>query len=162
MKNRFFLVMTIVLSITGCVLFQSLIQKPVVELDSVSIKDISLFDCTAVFRFRVTNPNSISLNLENLSYQLRIDGRDFIKGDFQAAIHLPANNAQAVDLPIHINYLEFFRSMAEVSQKGTHNYDISGTIDLGLFDVPYSHQGTLALPRLPKGLLKSSSIWKMP
>jgi LEA14-like dessication related protein len=162
MKKRFFLVMAMVLSITGCVLFQSMIQKPMVEFDSVSMKDMSLFDCTAMFRFRVTNPNSINLNIESLCYRLRIDGRDFIKGDFRAAIHLPANAAQAVELPIHINYLEFFRSIAEVSQKDTHDYDISGTVDLGLFNVPYSHQGTLALPRLPKVLLKNSSIRTMP
>jgi len=162
MKKYFFLVLAMFLSITGCTLFQSMIQKPVVELDSVSMKDISLLDCTAVFRFRVTNPNSISLNLENLTYQLRIDGRDFIKGDYPAAIHLPANNAQAVELPIHINYLKLFRSVSEVVQQDTHNYEISGTVGMGLFDVPYNHQGTLALPGLPKGLLKSSSILKMP
>jgi LEA14-like dessication related protein len=162
MKKYFFLAMTMVLSVTGCAMFQGLIQKPIVELDSVSIKNISLLDCTAVFRFRVTNPNSVSLNLENLSYRLRIDGRDFIKGDYPAAIHLPANGAQAVELPIRINYLEFFRSMSEVAQQDTHNYEISGTVGMGLFDVPYNHQGTLALPRLPKGLLKSSSIRKMP
>ncbi|MBA4367055.1 MAG: hypothetical protein C0403_05380 [Desulfobacterium sp.] len=161
MKKRFFLVMTLVLSIIGCAMFQSMIQKPTVELDSVSMKDISLLDCTAVFRFRVTNPNSINLNLESLCYRLRIDGQDFIKGDFQVAIHLPANAAQAVDLPIRINYLELFRSVSEVAQQDTHNYEISGTVGMGLFDVPYSHQGTLALPRLPKGLLKSSSIRKI-
>ncbi len=161
MKKYFFLVMAMFLSISGCAMFQGMIQKPVVELDSVSMKDISLLGCTAVFRFRVTNPNSISLNLENLSYRLRIDGRDFIKGDFQAAIHLPANDAQAVELPIRINYLELLRSVSEVAQQDTHNYDISGTVGMGLFDVPYSDQGTLALPRLPKGLLKSPFIRKM-
>ncbi len=161
MKKHFFLIMTIALLLYGCAVFQNIIQQPTVEFDSVAMRDMTLFDGTAVFRFKVGNPNPVNLNLDGLTYLIRIDGRDFLNGDLKQGLTLPANGVLAVEVPIRINYMDFFNSIADFLKKDSLKYDLSGTFAFGIFNIPYSHQGDFTVPKLPKVSLKSAAVRKM-
>ncbi|MFZ5569130.1 MAG: LEA type 2 family protein [Thermodesulfobacteriota bacterium] len=157
MKKWFVLIGCSVL-LAGCALLQALVQQPTVTFDSVSMKDMSLTDGTAVFRFQVTNPNPVGLDLDSLAYRLAVDGRELVKGDLKQGLSLPAKGVQAVELPIRINYLDFFNSVADLLQKDKLGYDLSGTFGFGLLQIPYSQQGVLDIPRLPRVALKKATI----
>lgn len=161
MKKWYFVLIATVLAATGCAALQGLVQQPTVAFDSVSMKDLSLVDATAVFRFTVTNPNPIGLNLANLTYRMTIDGREFVKGDFKQGLLLPANDVRMVELPIRIHYLDFFGAIAEFLKKDTCAYDLSGTFDFGLFTIPYNHTGAFAVPKLPRVTITSVDVRQM-
>ena len=142
----------------SCATLEQLIQKPTVELVGMSLRDMSLFDGTMVFKFKVTNPNPMGATLSNLSYNLKIDNNEFIKGVQDKGIRLPAGGWEIVELPLTVNYLEFFDSVTEFINNDEIPYDLSGSFGIMGFNIPYHTKGKLSIPKLPKVSLKSVDI----
>ncbi len=157
-KLSFIILLIGVITLGSCATLQQVIQKPIVEFDSMSLRDMSLFEGTAVFKFEVTNPNPIGLTLNSLSYNLKIDDGDFVKGVLDKDLTLAAKDSNHIELPITIKYLDFFDSVSELIKKDHVTYDLSGIFEFFGFDIPYHKSGDIQIPDLPKISMDSVDI----
>ncbi len=150
-------VITIILHYS-CATIQQLVQKPTVTFEGISLKDMSLFEGTLLFNFKVTNPNPIGTKIRNIAYDLKINDKEFLEGTFEKGIKIAANGSNTVGLPITIEYLNLFQSVTEFIQSDRVAYDLSGIIGVGPFDIPYQTEGELDIPKLPELSLKKIEV----
>jgi LEA14-like dessication related protein len=150
------LVCTVALS--GCATLKELIQKPTVAFESVTFQDMSLFDGTLVFSFKVTNPNPIGINLDKIGYDLKIGDKDLVKGTIDKGLSLKARGTETVELPISINYLDFFKSITDFINSDKIKYDLSGFFQIAMLSIPYQAKGSLDIPKIPEISLKNIQV----
>ncbi|MDM8526312.1 LEA type 2 family protein [Desulfococcaceae bacterium HSG8] len=149
-KTALFILSLTMMAICGCATLQQLIQKPVVQFKDMSLKSTSFVEGDFVFRFDVKNPNPIGATIRNIVYDLRFDDKTFIRNSLEQRVSLPANGSNTVELPVTVNYLELFQSVEDFIRSKKLAYDLSGSIGVGPFDIPYHKKGNFVLPRLPK------------
>ena len=131
-------------------LVETFLQKPQITLEDVSVTNISLLEATMVFHYKITNPNPIGAKLDNIAYTLTFNDKEFVKGNLDQGIQIKAAGSEIVELPITINYLELFQSVAGFIQAETIDYQIFGSAGVGLITIPYSKRGVFNVPRIPK------------
>ncbi len=146
----------ILLSCTS--LRQELIRKPGIGFEGSELKDMSLFEATATFRFRIINSNPMGLNIRNITYNLRLNGKKFISGISDKDLRVRSAGEGVLELPIVIHYDDIFESSENISETNKIGYDLSGTMDVGPFTLPYHAKGSLNLPKPPKLSLKTIRV----
>ncbi|NJL58905.1 MAG: LEA type 2 family protein [Desulfobacteraceae bacterium] len=146
----------ILLSCTS--LRQELIRKPGISFEGSELKDMSLFEATAIFRFRITNSNPMGLNIRNITYNLRLNGKKFIRGISDKDLRVRSAGEGVLELPIVIHYDDIFESSENIPETNKLGYDLSGTMDVGPFTLPYQAKGSLNMPKLPKLSLKTIRV----
>ena len=104
---------------------------------------------TFLFRFTVANPNPIGLRLGDILYDLDINGHRFVSSRLDQGIQLAASGSSPLEIPITINYLDFFGSLAQLVGAETLDYQLSGSAAVGLLRIPYRSSGKLDVPKLP-------------
>lgn len=137
------------LSISSCATFQGLLKQPTITFEKVSMQEMSLFQGTAVFTFRIENPLPLSLQLEHLQYNLQINGRELAKGTLHKGITLKSREIRPVDLPVVVRFSDLFASLSEFMEKDTIPYALSGSCGFGMFTVPFQKSGTFTVPTIP-------------
>jgi LEA14-like dessication related protein len=159
---RAFILMLIVIGfISGCSVLNQLIQKPTLTYKGMAVKEMTLFDGTFLLNFTVSNPNPIGVPVDQMTYDVKIDGRDFIKGSVDKKTSLPGNGSADVAVPIHLNYMDFFKSILDFTQKSELAYEVSGTVLVYGFNIPYHAKGTLPVPKPPTVTLNHVEIKSM-
>jgi LEA14-like dessication related protein len=137
---------------------EQLIQKPQVKFDGLNIADASLLAGTFNFNFTVTNPNPLNIRASRITYRLKLNGLNFATGILDHGITLPPRGAGRMTIPVHIDYLETFESVAEMMHRKSAAYMLSGDFRLGPLTIPYQAQGTFDLPKMPKIYLDSIRV----
>jgi LEA14-like dessication related protein len=144
--------------IFSCETLRQFIKKPTVSYESMEIRNMSLFEGTIAFNFIVKNPNPIGMSLDKLSYNLKIDGKEFVKGVLDKGVNLKAGGSDRVEIPITVNYLDLAGSLSSFLKKDSLSYDLSGAFEIMGFGIPFNTQGNLAVPKLPKISLNSINV----
>jgi LEA14-like dessication related protein len=157
----FFLVWT-AMSILSCAsLRQELIRKPDLGFEQMELRDSSLFEATAVFKFKIGNSNPMGLNIRNIAYHLNISDKKFIKGISDKDLRIRAAGIGVLELPIMINYADLSEFSENTAGSNMAEYDLFGTIEVGPFTIPYRTRGVLSLPKPPKLSLKTIRVTEM-
>jgi LEA14-like dessication related protein len=133
-------------SLAACSSLERLVRPPQVALQSVAIRDVSTTDATAVFALSVNNPNAFGIHVTGLDYDLAMNGRALFRGTLSEGFDLAANHASVIQVPIAVNYVQAFDSIANMLQRGSSDYDLKGNISTTFVSVPYDLKGTIALP----------------
>ncbi|MCP4111666.1 MAG: LEA type 2 family protein [Desulfobacteraceae bacterium] len=160
-KLTVFVLLLTIAMIWGCATvkeFGKLVKKPDVSLKGVSFKNVSLFEATPVFKFEVTNPNPVGATIKRITYDFLINDEPFIYDTLEQGITIKSGGSGIVELPVTFNYFDLFDSVAELIKADTVAYDLSGSIRIGLFDIPYHTEGNYRVPKLPKVSLKKVDI----
>lgn len=142
-------ILAMVLTIGGCATLQELIKKPEITFDSLAARDMSLLQGTFLFRFNVANPNPVGLRLGDILYDLDINGQRFVSSRLDQGVNLVASGSSPLEIPITINYLDFFNSLAKLVGSDTLDYRLSGSAAVGPLRIPYRSSGKLDVPKLP-------------
>lgn len=145
-------------AVSGCAAFRDFLQKPVVEFDSMEMTNLSLFQSTPIFKFKVANPNPVGMKIKKFEYDFKVNDKKFVKGVTEQGVTIGANNSRIVRLPFMIGHLDLFDSIAEFSKTRNVRYDLSGTIGFKYFSIPYHKSGELDIPELPKISLQSVNV----
>ncbi len=155
-------VILIISSLCGCLTLRDLLVEPEIEFDGMTVRDLSLFEATPVFKFKVANPNPMEIPLRNVSYDLKINNKKFIKGVSEKELTLKAGGTGVLELPFHIQFMDLFESMSDFPKYDTVQYELKGNADVGgVFAIPYYKSGELAIPKLPEVVLKQVDIGKI-
>ncbi len=141
---------SLTLSFAGC---SPLFEKPRVSVRRVDITGVSFTGVDATLVFAIDNPNVLGLDLARLSYQLNVDGHQFIQGAGQHTLHVPAQGQGELQLPISIKFLELGQVLSSLFTKRQVPFSIATKLGfgtpIGVIDVPLSHSGQLPVPQLP-------------
>ena len=143
-----FLLLTVVMS--GCATLGQLVQKPTMTFKQMTISAADLVQATAIFTFDITNPNPIGLRIERITYDLQLNGRNFVNGQLDQGVMLRAGGTSPLQVPITMNYLDFFKTTDQLWRTHQADYALTGEISAGLFKIPFQAHGRIDLPRTPK------------
>ena len=142
----------------GCATLQGIVQKPEVRFAGVSLDHMTLFEATPVFNFKMTNPNPVRIAVGAITYNMTVNDRKFVNGVADRGEKIKAGESEIVSVPVNINYLDLFETFTEFNASEQVRYNLSGDIDVGPFQIPFGHEGTLTVPKLPKISLKNVAV----
>ena len=142
----------------GCATLNQIVQKPTVTFDSLDLENASLLQSTLNFRFKVNNPNPIGLHASRITYDLKLNGTPFTRGELDRGLSVPAGSVGTLAMPVTVQYLDFFKSISDLMGRGTAAYDLSGTFAVGPLNIPFSAAGDFNLPKMPKISLENVTI----
>jgi LEA14-like dessication related protein len=147
--------------LAGCATLEQMIQKPTTTFSGMQIANADLFKSTAVFSFDIHNPNPISLRAGRITYDLNLNGRDFVKGQLNQGLTLPAGGTGRLQIPVTMAYLDFFDSMSQLWRTRRADYTFTGGITVGPLVIPFNAQGVFDLPEMPKLSLDTIEVQKL-
>lgn len=160
-RKHLFLICIFLFSLNACATLKEIIKEPEIAFKDVVPQDLSLTEGTFLFNFNVSNPNALGIKLSKISYNLRLNEKDFIKDSLEKGISIPAKGNAVMSVPITVRYTDLYSSLSEVLTTDAVNYALNGTVGVGPFSIPYKHQGELKLPKLPDISLKDISVEKL-
>ncbi|MFP4459115.1 MAG: LEA type 2 family protein [Candidatus Zixiibacteriota bacterium] len=155
MKKIFLFSLIAMILFNGCSVLSEYASKPTVKFKTFRIENPGLFDADLVFVFEIDNPNPVGGKISSATYDLKIDGSNFVDGNLSKGAQLPANGKANFEIPVHINYLDFFTSASQFVKQDKVDYEISGELTVLAFKIPYKNSGEIDMPKLPEIKLKS-------
>ncbi|HVI75607.1 MAG TPA: LEA type 2 family protein [Anaeromyxobacteraceae bacterium] len=147
----------LVLCAGGCAFLQRLtgagLEPPRLTYQSWAAEQLDLEGVTIALHYRLENPNGFGLDLRRLTYQLDVEGRQVGEGSLPAGVQVPAQGATDVAIPVRLRwrdvpgFVEILLSRAEVAYRVRGSAGVGSA--LGTIDLPFDHQGRVAVPRPP-------------
>lgn len=131
----------------GCSSLTDLIKEPKVSLANLNIKDPTFEGATIVFGLLVENPNSVSLSIDNLVYDLELSGKALSSGELNEGASVPAKSSAVINVPIAFKYTDLFNSIAQLLKDQKSPYRLKGAAKIGPFKIPFDQSGELVLPK---------------
>ena len=132
-----------------------LIKFPSVKVNSLKLKNLNLTSASLELDINIENPNSLSLMLNQLNYQLRINQQNWLSGDQSQPQEITAKASQSLKIPFSLNFIEIGQTVYQTLQGNQNlNYDFSGKITvkgsdtlIPTTDIPFTTTGILPLKR---------------
>jgi LEA14-like dessication related protein len=153
--------LTAAMTLGSCAFLNQMAETPTVSFSGLRLLDASLLESTLDFRFKIDNPNPVTLHTGKISYNLKLNGKQFARGRLDQGIILPAGNATLLSVPVLVRYLDVYETMAEMVRARQTAYDMNGTLDIGPLRIPIQARGVLELPQLPTLSLEAVHIRQM-
>jgi LEA14-like dessication related protein len=147
--------------LSGCTTLEQMIQQPTATFSGMQITDADLFKSTAVFSFDIDNPNPVNIRTKRITYDLQLNGKDFVSGKLDQGATLTAGGTSTLKIPVTMTYLDFFDSMSQLWSARKADYALTGGFAVGPFIIPFQAHGVLDLPKTPKLSLESIKIQKL-
>lgn len=147
------------LPLSGC---WPLFDKPRVHVSRVSLTSVNFGGLAADIVFAVDNPNAIGIDLAKLDYQLTVDNHPFVAGSTDRPLHVPANGAGELTLPVSFKFVELAEALASLFSKKTVPFSIATRLGfgtpIGVITVAVDHAGTLPVPQLPSLSIANATV----
>lgn len=156
LKISFLLLIAFSFLLTGCAGFKKpKIEKPEIKVVAKRLVGLSLDVANLEVDVEIYNPNKISLNLGQLSYQLAVEGQPLLAGKQDQATKLKAGKSQKVTLPFSIEFINLAQQVKNLPKLNEVNYQVTGGVAyklplLGTQERNFTTSGSLPIPRLPK------------
>lgn len=128
-------------------------RLPKIELTGVKVRDLSLSGARLACQVRITNRNTMPLELGRLAYQLQLGEVSVATGETGSLTPLEANGANTLTLDTRIRFKEVGRSLLKLLKgDGTTAYTLRGSFRQRLPGggdhlVPFSFSGRTPLIR---------------
>jgi LEA14-like dessication related protein len=151
-------IFSLTLFLFNCATLQQFVKKPTVAFQKTELGHASFSESTLIFHFHIQNPNPISITARKFVYHLNLNGKPFLQGTVDQGIHVQARGTAPFQLPVTIEYFNFFKSIQEFLQSKRVDYELKGSITIGPFDIPYQTAGQLPVPELPDLSLQRVTI----
>ncbi|WP_413288948.1 LEA type 2 family protein [Bdellovibrio sp. HCB337] len=143
--KKIFLVLPILLLCSCASFWGTVVEKPKISLDRVSVKDVSLKGSTLIFHVNVENPNKMDLKVDQISYKVFVNNKELTKAQTDKAVTVPAQGASLVELPLPIEYNKIFTDLKELMFAESAKYKIEGDAKFPLFTIPFTKEGDVKL-----------------
>lgn len=134
------------LGLFGCSSIPSDIDPLEAKVSNVKLTKPTLTDAILLFTVNVKNPNSFPLDIEKISYNLKLNEQDFVKGSLDKGVKIAASGDSSLEIPIPITYEDVYNSARQFSNSSVTNYTLEGRVHSGLFSVPLKKTGEVRLP----------------
>ncbi|MDX1591456.1 MAG: LEA type 2 family protein [Balneolaceae bacterium] len=126
-------------------------KPPRIEFGDFNVTRVSLSGADAEVTFRVDNPNTFALSLLSASYNLRVNGREWLDTVLNESIRVESGQSREVRVPIRLNSAQLGSALMDLmGGNTTFDYELSGTAtvsaDLEGFpasqNIPFDLNGT--------------------
>ncbi len=87
----------------------------------------------------ISNPNSIALKFNAISYRIRIEGRDLVSGTSREPLEIPSGGVKKYTVPATIGLMSGFGLIRDLMNKPKNKiaYELNATLEPGgLFSMP--------------------------
>ena len=134
------------MTLAGCAFFKSRYgQKPEVKLYGIYLQDATLVEATVVFVLNVKNPNKMDLNIDDVDYEVLLDGKSFAKAEFNSKTKIPAEGEAQVQIPMPLNYAKLIGGLGGLLSGQDVNYNVTGKAKVSGFSVSFDEKGKINL-----------------
>lgn len=141
MKRNIGMLLILSICISGCAGVKNLskgkiLVAPTYQLEKISFKEVDLKQLKLNATLKINNPNYIALNFTQVSYTIKVNGRETISGELAEGIRVPAKKEISAVLPINIE-LEKLASGAVamlIQQKIDYDLTVRLTSELPIID----------------------------
>lgn len=138
----------------GCANFKPKLEKPEAKVVAKRLVGLTLDSANLEVDIEVYNPNKISLNLGELSYQLVVENQPLLSGQQTQASKLKAGKTQVITLPFSLEFLQLAKQVKNLPKLNEVNYTVTGGVGydlplLGRQERSFTTSGSLPVPRLP-------------
>lgn len=109
-----------------------MIKLPKINVSSLEVNEVNFSEADLVLNLEVDNPNGFGLLVNALSYNLDVNGHNWIDGSNSKKIAISENNQNRIAIPISLNISEIGTSVVQLlNSSGGLDYDLSGSFDFG-------------------------------
>lgn len=129
----------------SCSTWKLFLKEPKVHLDSVKVAEAGHSGVTVVFGIRVENPNTSSVTVNKVTYDLALNGKPFTRGEIEKPIAIPAQGETTVEIPMTVRYQDVLGSLMRFLSDGKTPYVLTGSARVGPFQIPFKKEGDLKL-----------------
>jgi LEA14-like dessication related protein len=137
--------------LSGCSFFKDRYsQKPEIDLAKIYFQDTTALSTTMVFVLSVKNPNKIDLNVDEMTYAIDIDGKEFAKSHNEKKTKIPAGKTALVEVPLPVNFMKALGGLAKVMGGQDVGYEINGSAKVSGFSIPFNEKGQFNMNGLKK------------
>ncbi len=137
----------------GAVLRQG-IMTPEVSVVSAAPTAADFEGMTVAVDLLVKNPNHLGLRVAALTWQLDAEGGRVASGDAPGGLTLPANGSATSRVTAHLRFADLANLARLAETKEKVDFRVAGSVKvespIGPIEVPWSHAGSLPVPRLPR------------
>jgi LEA14-like dessication related protein len=127
--------LVLLLAVNGCssVITEEL-QDPVVRLLKVDVIKAKLLEQKFVLRFRIDNPNDLSLPVRFLRYKVKLNGVLLAEGESDRDFVIPAKGHQNFEIPVRTNLWRHLKQIVNLLEDPNKpiSYQLQGEVKTGL------------------------------
>ena len=127
-------------------------EMPAVSLKSVDVDKLSLSGAKLLLELQVDNPNSFSLLLDKLDYNLKLNGYDVGGGVVNQAARVQQDGRSLISLPLSLDFSQAGMGLYKALLGEGISYDLSGLMQasgsnpiLSGFTIPLDKKGSVGL-----------------
>jgi LEA14-like dessication related protein len=146
-------VLLVLLVGSSCVSVPDDLQPPRLSVVAASMTSADVFSQQFRVRVHVANPNSVTLPVKSIKYELFLEGDGFAKGVADAPFSVPANGEKEFDLTLRTNFVSSVgRLLSRVRGNGgtSIQYTFTGDVVIDKMFSPklkFAESGTVDLGR---------------
>jgi LEA14-like dessication related protein len=118
---------------------------PVIELAGIKWEKLKLDEVRGVLNLRLRNVNEFPLDLERISYGLKLSDAEIVKTESGKAVSLAPGEEGTVEIPLSFDPKKLGMAVLEMLSGQKANYELGGALDFG---TPY---GKINMPFTQKG-----------
>jgi len=124
-----------------------LVEKPKIELDRVSVRDMDLKGTTLLFMVSVENSNKVDIKVDEIAYKIFINGREITTAKTEKSILIPAQKKSEVEIPLPIEYTKIWSNLTDIIMAKSALYRIEGNAKFPMFSIPFKNEGQIQVRR---------------
>jgi LEA14-like dessication related protein len=122
---------------------------PRISVAQIKLEQRKLTEMKGVMSVKVQNVNEFPLDMEKMSYALKLAGADVAKGDVSQAVNLEAGGEQTVEIAISFKPQGMPEDVKTALSGDKAAYELSGSADFGTkwgkITMPFAGKGETAL-----------------
>ena len=132
-----------------------LLKAPSISFAGISVKNLSMTGVDFEVAWEIENNNSFAMNVNDLSYDLRVNNTQWASATASGTPQIGANRKTRIPLTFSINTLSMVRDITDIITRGTTvSYECNGNLSLGAdlpgladFNSPFNFSGNTRLIR---------------
>lgn len=116
-----------------------MLKLPKINVSSLKVEDVNFSRANLMLNLNVDNPNGFGLLVNALSYNLDVNGQNWVDGQNERQLTINKNNSNQLSIPISVNITEIGTSVIQLLNNSQElDFNLKGSFDFGanhpLFD----------------------------
>lgn len=95
----------------GCAGLGRQLEMPQVNLTSIALEKMTLFESIFDVQLRILNTNDLELTTKGINFVLKLNGKKFATGVSDAKVTIPALGTAVIPLKVYSNLINMFISL---------------------------------------------------
>ncbi|MCU7809991.1 MAG: LEA type 2 family protein [Candidatus Thiodiazotropha sp. (ex Notomyrtea botanica)] len=127
-------------------------EMPDVKVRSLDVQQLSMSGATLMMQLEVDNPNAFSLLLNQLNYDVKLNGYNVGSGLMDRAVNLQQGSPGVINLPLSLDFAQAGMGLYKALLGSGIRYDLNGSMEasssnpiLKHFQMPLEKQGSVSL-----------------